>query len=312
MSAKDGAGEMEALVEASMHSSAAFGNITMAENENDRHDNDNNDTTSPSISPNVDANNDFNAPDTQQGLGREGINLDAAFPLNIRSIRSVVTSSQIFSRVSGEDEFIVDYGIAHLSFLVDQSLHKWKREISLSHECLDHAYQAKQRMNKTNQVCAQRNLALVCYRVPTIDIQEARFVHWQIPGQTGRPISLDEHNRVKALVCVGSLRTPLDLSSGSIVHPDTGIAMLRARGHRYQERPLMPANMLRLQLMCELALQTGGTYPGDDSSNVGGYDDLDDSSCILCTRRILQAPFPDSLSQGRVFRCPLCLEQLAY
>lgn len=57
---------------------------------------------------------------------------------------------------------------------------------------------------------------------PGLGIQSATFVHWQNRGETGRPVELDNLNRVKAVVCVGALREALDLRHASIIHPDVG------------------------------------------------------------------------------------------
>ena len=280
---KDGSPEEEALVEASLHSTAAFGNIGAGAG------NDEDDATDDAIG-------------RATGSIREAtptlperFDFEAVFPLKLPSIRQFVISSQIFDLDSS------GHGVPHISYLVDQALAEWKKELALSIEPLPHAANARHN-RESGYMQIMRNLSLVCYQVPSMGITEARFIHWQSSGKTGRPISLDETNRVKALVCVGALREPLNLSDSQIIHPDVGIAMLRVRGYRYQERPAMPPAMLRLQMMCDVALQSQNQGDDDD------YAHKEDVLCLLCKSRVVNFPFPSSLSQGVCYQCPICLQ----
>ena len=282
------------MIEASLHSVAAFGNIGvgMGDGEDDAAD---------------------DAIGRATGSTREAtptlperFDFEAVFPLKLESIRSFVNSSQVFDRAvdGGPDFDSSGRGVSHISYLVDQALEEWKKELVLSLQPLAHAANARlERESGCTQI--MRNLSLVCYKLPSVGITEARFIHWQSSGKTGRPVSLDDSNRVKALVCVGDLREPLNLSSSQIIHPDVGISMLRARGFRYQERPTMPSTMLRLQMMCDVALQSqnqGGDGNGDNP------DHMEDVLCLLCKSRVVNFPFPSSLSQGVCYQCPICLQ----
>ena len=285
------------MVEASLHSVAAFGNIGVGvgDGEDDAAD---------------------DAIGRATGSTREAtptlperFDFEAMFPLKLGSIRSFVKSSQIFDRAvdGASDSDSSGCGVSHLSYLVDQALDEWKTQLVLSIEPLAHAANARLK-RESGYIQVMRNLSLVCYKLPSMGITEVRFIHWQSSGKTGRPISLDDSNRVKALVCVGDLREPLNLSDSQIIHPDVGIAMLRARGYRYQERPAMPPTMLRLQMMCDVALHSQNQ--GDDG-NGDNHDHIDeDVLCLLCKLRVVNFPFPSSLSQGICYQCPICLQQL--
>ena len=87
-------------------------------------------------------------------------------------------------------------GVSHISYLVDQALEEWKKELVLSLQPLAHAANARlERESGCTQI--MRNLSLVCYKLPSVGITEARFIHWQSSGKTGRPVSLDDSNRVR-------------------------------------------------------------------------------------------------------------------
>lgn len=138
---------------------------------------------------------------------------------------------------------------------------------------------------------------------------DARLVHWQTAPTTGRPVQLDDQNRVKALVCVGALREALDLSQAYIIHPDVGVAMLRARGYRYGDRPPVPDNICRLQSMCSRALECQQV---EDEADEAHYPLISDSDCLLCTFRVQNAPFADSLGKGKAIQCSICLSCLFF
>lgn len=287
------------MVEASLHSTAAFGNIGAGVG----NDEDDDDAADDAIGHATGS--------TREATPTlpEHFDFEAVFPLKLPSIRSFVISSQIFcGEGDGVSEFDSSghggHGVPHVSYLVDQALAEWKKVLVLSVEPLAHAANARHN-RESGYVQIMRNLSLVCYKVPSMGITEARFIHWQSSGKTGRPISLDDSNRVKALVCVGALREPLNLSDSQIIHPDVGISMLRARGYRYQERPQMPPAMLRLQMMCDVALQSQNQ--GDDG-NDDGHAHTEDVLCLLCKSRVVNFPFPSSLSQGVCYQCPICLQ----
>ena len=277
-----------------MHSAAAFGNIGVGVGHGDGEDDPADDAFGRATGSSREATPTL----------PERFDFEAVFPLKLGSIRSFVKSSQIFDRVvdGAPDLDSSVCGVSHLSYLVDQALDEWKKQLVLSIEPLAHAANARP---KRESGCIQimRNPSLVCCKLPSMGISEARFIHWQSSRKTGGPISLDDSNRVKALVCVGDLREPLNLSDSQIIHPDVGIAMLRARGYRNQERPAMPPEMLRLQMMCDVALHSQNQ--GDDG-NGDNHDHSEDVLCLLCKIKVVNFPFPSSLSQGVCYQCPIC------
>ena len=191
---------------------------------------------------------------------------------------------------------------SHVAFVAEHALNAWKNEAVLSVSVLRDAHDA--RLNTRSLLGQNRHLALVSMSVPELDGHAIRFVHWQNIGSTGRPVSLDSHGRVKALVCVGALREALDLSNAYIIHPNVGVGMLRSRGYRYCERPEIPPGKIRLHAICEHALKSSTSC--EDTRVV----DVLDSSCVLCQFRQPTGPFPHSLGVGELTKCPLCLQYL--
>lgn len=242
------------------------------------------------------------------------VDIDTSYPVQIKNIQSFVTSLQMFGSADADAAPETKHGIAHLSFLLDQSLREWRKEVGLSYEILQQAQTARDaraRDTLARPASSMRNLSLVCFQMPSLGVSEARFIHWQVPWKKGRPVSLDHEGRVKALVCVGELREPLDLELASIVHPDCGVAMLRARGYKYQERPAMPKPMMRLQLICDVALKVLSLDGGEDEFILDETGSR--SQCMLCHCRVPAAPFPEAiLSQGSLYQCPVCLQYLLF
>lgn len=197
----------------------------------------------------------------------------------------------------------------HMSYVVQETLRTWCKEAKLGAEIHEQASEGRKASK------AGRNLSLVVVKLEEpgggeTDIS-ARFVHWQTPGTAGRPVELDHQMRVKALVCVGRLREAFNLQEAFVICPDTGVAMARARGYRYQERPVMDSKMIRLQQMCDLALRLqGGANP---NLNLEELDDSgeDDDDCLLCSFRSSEqnVPFPALLGKGVCFQCPVCLQR---
>ena len=191
---------------------------------------------------------------------------------------------------------------SHTALVAEHALDAWKKEATLSVSVLSDAHDA--RLNTHTLLGQNRHLALVSMSVPELDGRAIRFVHWQSIGSTGRPIALDSHGRIKALVCVGALREAMNLSDAYIIHPNVGVGMVRSRGYRCSERPEMPAGQIRLHTICEHALISSTC--SEDAHVV----DILDSSCGLCQFRQPSGPFPTSLGGGDLTRCPLCLQCL--
>lgn len=199
----------------------------------------------------------------------------------------------------------------HVSFILEQSFNTWVAECSCSIKLFESAHHARQTVN------VGRNLSLVCMPVLADDARantsntaqfNARFIHWQVPGQLGRPIELDHQNRVKALVCVGKLREPTRLTretGAAIVHPDVGVAMQRARGYQFGERPSIPADMLRSHSMCDLALQV----QQDSEESRSAMRELGSADvCAVCHHKVFDTDVTKSImGQGSLFQCPSCL-----
>ena len=216
----------------------------------------------------------------------------------------------------GLPEKTLERQLHHVCSALECAFNVWNAEASQSCELFAVAHEARQSQD------FGRNLSLVCIPLPgeggdsdpEACLLHARFIHWQDHGKYGRPIELDSHHRVKALVCVGKLREALHLEPFSAQHtivPDVGVAMQRARGYRFVERPVMPANMLRLQLMCSTALQA----QQETSESISATLELEPNvSCCLCRQNL-----PDTevtrrihgLGQGSLFRCACCVQFLS-
>ena len=205
--------------------------------------------------------------------------------------------------------------VAHMCFVLETALQTWRHEASMSSACLRDAYSARH----SHPLC--RNLSLVVVPAPAVVVGgggdssdamrdrsvegvEARFVHWQERGSTGRPVELDKDHRVKALVCVGALRVAWDLSNAYVIHPDTGIQMQRARGFKSLLRPQMSPSLLRLQAVCQKALLDADNDVDEDTDPVAR------SWCSLCKERLDGVPYVCDLGQGQMSRCICCLQSL--
>lgn len=288
---QEGATEEDALREASLHSKHAMGNLE-DHHQDDIHDSNNN---KGPVGPTSD---------------RSVVDLATTYPVTFRCLIPFVRSRQLFlgasSSSSSGSEGQSEDGIHHVAFLLEQSLVGWVREVALASKLLKESHEARQKLEHTGY---SRNLSLVSMYLPSLGFSSARFVHWQNAGQTGRPIELDNQNRVKALVCVGAMREALDLRRATVVHPDCGVPMMRARGYRMMQRPDMPDNMCRLQSMCERALRSQDECD-DDADDDDGHAFSSRSSCFLCSRNVVSLPFPPSLGHGQSSQCPCCLQYL--
>lgn len=221
-------------------------------------------------------------------------------PVTLGCLLPFVTSRTLFRTPDDNSS-----GNQHVAFLLEHAMKTWADEAQKSSETLGSAYFARQHHDNFKGK-GRNNLALVCMKHPGLGIQSATFVHWQNRGETGRPVELDNLNRVKAVVCVGALREALDLRHASIIHPDVGIPMLRSRGYKMQDRPTMPPEICRLQTMCQHALRKP-----DDDINIGSESGpVHNFPCVFCSRRMKTLPFPDSLGGVSTARCPGCLQWL--
>ena len=158
-----------------------------------------------------------------------GIDLGAMFPVNAKSITAFVVSisTELFAHLGlAHDDFMMQHGVAHVSYILDGALDVWTKEACLSQQVLLEAYHARASFSAPGKFISLRNLSLMCVDMPSLGVMEARFIHWQSAPRKGRPISLDSENRIKALVCVGELREAMGLESATMVHPDVGVAML--------------------------------------------------------------------------------------
>lgn len=237
--------------------------------------------------------------------------LMASFQVDLECIKVFVRSRQLFLDVPCKQ---AECGLLHVSSALERALKSWAMEAGGS-------IKVHKQANESRAVCVvghNRHLSLVSFKllISGWEQETARFIHWQVVKQTGRPVELDSQSRVKALVCVGALREALPLSDAYIIHPDVGVGMLRARGYRFQERPQMPPDMRRLQSMCDHALMQQSLLDSSSNRDVAEgftYNDADStsSSCLLCCFRADQSsncPFPGHLGTGAPFRCPLCLQ----
>ena len=292
-----GATEQEALVEAALHSSSALGNYESGEVVVPGWSGDNHPAPAPGVSTSATS--------------------ASSFPVEIEGIKQYVHRQRMFASEQPEQrEAVSELGERHVAFVLEQTLLAWRRAASESIAVLVDASEA--RLQQSAVLGKNRRLSLVHMTSPgEHDEHEksARFVHWQIPGRTGRPVNLDELNRVKALVFVGALREAMDLSRDFIIHPNIGVTMVRSRGYQFTDRPTIPQNMLRLQRVCELVilrnrmLADGGASESEWDHMLDGDDD-DDTTCFFCRRVSPGVPFPVALGTGALFRCPLCTKPL--
>lgn len=293
--AKDGATEEEALLEAALQSTSLMGNFDpSADTEPDL----------PVVTPTV-----MERPCTpgSSAARSRSVTLPLKQPAWMTFVNAYVCTSGVDAPSAPEQE------LKHAAFALELACESWRKEASVSSQIFQ-AHAASER-----QPTFGRNLSLVCIPLPSQGTDapkeyEARFVHWQLPERLGRPVQLDKFNRVKALVCVGALREPMDLSEEVVVISDTGVPMQRARGYRCGERPEMDSNMLRLQSMCNIALQANSDEWNSDSMQArleldrGSSSSSSESSvCTLCRHRVANIPFGVALDIGRtMFQCPCC------
>ena len=131
-------------------------------------------------------------------------------PVTLGCLLPFVTSRTLFRTPDDNSS-----GNQHVAFLLEHAMKTWADEAQKSSETLGSAYFARQHHDNFKGK-GRNNLALVCMKHPGLGIQSATFVHWQNRGETGRPVELDNLNRVKAVVCVGALREALDLRHASM------------------------------------------------------------------------------------------------
>ena len=308
----EGAIPEEASRAAALESTALLGNI---EADTECEDEPNNDPAAFSRSPFADGD--------VAGTDIKTVRTD--YPLKWQFLPQRVQSHAALQGAYGlycqEQDQNAEAAIHCFCFLMEQALDVWKYEASMSLQSLASAAEARENavLGKGN-----RNLSLVCVPLRSCGSDEsstltAQFVHWQEAGVSGRPVQLDAENKVKALVCVGELRTPMRLSGAYIVHPDVGVAMQRARGYRNWQRPDMPPAMCRLKIMCDKALLLSASEDGEYESE----ECIDDavghppqpqpdqrSNCVMCVQcaRAPNWPFPGMLGRGRTLDCPCCLQ----
>lgn len=227
-------------------------------------------------------------------------NILQKFPLSFSFLKDFVAQSLPLSTTdsSANNSHALENQFHQVAFFLESALRSWCVEATLAASIFERSALARLNTDYYHGQSRGLNLALVCLEVPSTGGRQARFVHWQSAGQTGRPVDLDKQNRVKALVCVGDLRAAMDLSKSFVIHPDVGVAMQRARGYRMQERPQMNQDFLRLQNMCDKALSLA------DDFNIPASQ----TECALCRGHL-----PGILGTGDVgdvFQCPCCLQPL--
>lgn len=303
--AEDGAAEEEALTEATLHSTGLIGNFDPdAEDEQNQKSEE---RTAVAVT-------------TRATRASDSLESAPSFPLQEKAWLAFVQSLAASKNI--ENSPALDVEMRHTAFTLEVAFEKWKQEAVVAGNLLLESHNARKEMPFS------RNLSLLCIPLASMggattdeSESEARFVHWQAPGSFGRPVQLDENDRVKALVCVGALQKPMDLAASYVIQPDVGVSMQRVRGYRKQERPQMTANMLRLQSMCNRALQAqcdGGSGTDAQGSQRVDLSDIPASSscggpsCALCGHRAGKVAFGVSfdVGQGQFFQCPCCLGSL--
>ena len=252
---------------------------------------------------------------TSGSLQASAVDVKAFCPLNILCLLDFVGRQQVFSEQPSLSSIDIRNGTHHVAFLVEGALIAWAKETLAAAAILQDAHSARQSHGRFTR--DNRNLALAILDLPSLGRQSVKFIHWQIPGRTGRPVELDLQNRVKALVCVGALKEALKLENCIVIHPDSGVPMLRARGYKLQERPQMLSSMCRLRTMCEMALQCQMSDADVDADVEEEGDETpatvclsSGSQCLFCSRRAASLPFPEKLGTGNTSQCPCCLQKL--
>ena len=118
-------------------------------------------------------------------------------------------------------------------------------------------------------------VSLVELGFPGEDVRRVEFFQWTEPPSAGRIATLDQANRIKAIVPVGSRRLPLQLNdlSAFIIWRDTGVKHVKAQWKKDQQQSQMPQYLLRLKDMW--------TTANDPSFNSLAFADHH-PVCFLC------------------------------
>jgi len=129
---------------------------------------------------------------------------------------------------------------------------KWLESVRLSRSALGHRHAAMQTFLADGDRALGPNLSLVEHTIPETDCISVRFVHWDTVGvhaRAGRPVFLDEDSKV--IFSVPSMIKKESFADALIVHPDTGVRMMKVRK---PGRPEVCQEVLRLKRMLEVAL----------------------------------------------------------
>lgn len=158
---------------------------------------------------------------------------------------------------------------------------EWLASVKVSVDALQHRQDALQRCTpRTPEARLGPNLSLV-----EVDSDQAegtcktvQFVHWVTTSpdiRGGRRVYLDECNKV--VFSVASMVRQLNYKDATIVHPDIGTRMIKARK---ADRPLVCQQVLRLKFMLDHAITTSSLK----DLHMHSASDLVDATpiCTLC------------------------------
>ena len=121
--------------------------------------------------------------------------------------------------------------------------------------------------------------------------QEAQvvLVQWTIPGQEGRIADLDQNDRIKCIVPVGSKRNPTNFASlgAEIIIPATGAKVLRERRFKanpnpFQKNLVQPVvlNLMKMLRICQSKLLDDAVPSGLEALLPPGGGD----PCFICRK----------------------------
>ena len=149
-------------------------------------------------------------------------------------------------------------------------------------------------------------------RGATVEDQTVFWVHWKFAGESGRPASLDNNDRVKCIVATGRLKELRNYTTAKIIHPAIGVRMGRIRGFAGQSRPQVPPHVMGLFAIWKEALARRHDF--GNTGDVAAYTAAvcTDCPCFVCgsTASFLsgEGGVAEPQSERDVVKsCPLCL-----
>lgn len=139
-------------------------------------------------------------------------------------------------------------------------------------------------------------MSLVSFQRDDHQFRSVEYLQWAVEGESGRVAELDDIDRIKPIVCVGSKRVPLKLTEMDvrILWRDTGAKHIKANWKKNQQQSQMPGHLVRLRQMWRLVEQ----------SNLNNHhqDNDGDEPCFICN-----ATHTNHFPVETAKQCCLCL-----